>query len=91
MWWTRLWHWLKSPSPMTPWHQAADIRQPPDHLVNKFGAVCFHCGCPGHWRADCPNTRGVANPTPRQHSPFHKTRPRTLEERPPYTSGSLYQ
>ncbi|MBW0545559.1 hypothetical protein O181_085274 [Austropuccinia psidii MF-1] len=33
-----------------------------------------------HWRTDCPNTKGVANPNPHQ--------PR---ERPPLASGSRYQ
>ncbi|MBW0492652.1 hypothetical protein O181_032367 [Austropuccinia psidii MF-1] len=28
-----------SPGPPPPWHQAPDVRQPPDHLVDKFGAA----------------------------------------------------
>ncbi|MBW0522009.1 hypothetical protein O181_061724 [Austropuccinia psidii MF-1] len=34
----------ESPNQKVPWRQAADIRRPPEHLVNKFGAACFHCG-----------------------------------------------
>ncbi|MBW0557528.1 hypothetical protein O181_097243 [Austropuccinia psidii MF-1] len=33
---------------------ASDVRRPLTHLVDKFGASCFHCGRTGHWRADFP-------------------------------------
>ncbi|MBW0481301.1 hypothetical protein O181_021016 [Austropuccinia psidii MF-1] len=80
-------HAWRPPSlgPPLPWHQASDVRRPPDHLINKLGAACFHCGRPGHWRADCPSTKGFANPNPRQ------PRPKTPEERPPSASSSRYQ
>ncbi|MBW0482315.1 hypothetical protein O181_022030 [Austropuccinia psidii MF-1] len=47
----------------------SEVRQPPDHLVDKFGRLCFHCGHTGHWRADYPQTKGVINPNPRPPSP----------------------
>ncbi|MBW0506186.1 hypothetical protein O181_045901 [Austropuccinia psidii MF-1] len=73
----------------------ADICQPPDHLVDRFGASCFHCGRPGHWRDDCPHTRGMATPHPRSPLPtpfpwreplpltgvLNKTRVRTINGR----------
>ncbi|MBW0476849.1 hypothetical protein O181_016564 [Austropuccinia psidii MF-1] len=71
--------------PTQPWCQATEVRCPPDHLVDKFGAACFHCGRAGHWCANCPITKGVANPNPRP------PRPKTPEERPPSASGSCYQ
>ncbi|MBW0504802.1 hypothetical protein O181_044517 [Austropuccinia psidii MF-1] len=70
----------RSPGPTQPWRQAMEVRRPPDHLVDKFGAACFHCG----W-ADCPVTKGVANPNPRP------PRPKTPEGRPPSALGSRYQ
>ncbi|MBW0468288.1 hypothetical protein O181_008003 [Austropuccinia psidii MF-1] len=39
-----LFNCLKSPNQKVPWPKAADIRQPPEHLADKFGAACFHCG-----------------------------------------------
>ncbi|MBW0469389.1 hypothetical protein O181_009104 [Austropuccinia psidii MF-1] len=46
-----------------------DVRCPPEHLVDRFGGSCFHCGRTGHWRADCPHTRSHANPNPQPPSP----------------------
>ncbi|MBW0467838.1 hypothetical protein O181_007553 [Austropuccinia psidii MF-1] len=40
----------------------ADVHRPPDHLIDCFGTSFFH------WWADCPHTKGMANPHPR--SPF---------------------
>ncbi|MBW0514301.1 hypothetical protein O181_054016 [Austropuccinia psidii MF-1] len=38
------------------------VRLPPEHLVDWFGGLCFHCGCACHWQDDCPHTKGFANP-----------------------------
>ncbi|MBW0468133.1 hypothetical protein O181_007848 [Austropuccinia psidii MF-1] len=76
---------LRSPGPTQPWCQAVEVRHPPDHLVDRSGATCFHCGRSSHCRADCSNTKGVANPNPRP------PRPKTPEERPSSDSGSWYQ
>ncbi|MBW0577425.1 hypothetical protein O181_117140 [Austropuccinia psidii MF-1] len=78
-------HRPHSPGPSHPWRQTTDIRRPPDHLVDRFGAACFHCGRPRRWCMDCPNTKGVMNPNP------HQPRERTPHERPPLASGSHYQ
>ncbi|MBW0497378.1 hypothetical protein O181_037093 [Austropuccinia psidii MF-1] len=53
-----------SPRPCSPYFAkpialASDVCCPPEHLVDKFGGSCFHCG-----RADCPHTKGVTNPNP---------------------------
>ncbi|MBW0512436.1 hypothetical protein O181_052151 [Austropuccinia psidii MF-1] len=74
-----------SPGPTQPWRQAEEVRRPPDHLVDRFGATCFHCGRAGHWHADFPNTKGVANPN------LRPPRPKTPKERPSSASGSRYQ
>ncbi|MBW0557114.1 hypothetical protein O181_096829, partial [Austropuccinia psidii MF-1] len=29
--------------------QAEDVHRPPEHLVDRFGGSCFHCGRTGHW------------------------------------------
>ncbi|MBW0481151.1 hypothetical protein O181_020866 [Austropuccinia psidii MF-1] len=57
------------------------VRRPPQHLVNKFGAACFHCRQQGHWQADCPQTKGFENPNPclRSPSPFVPARVHTAE------------
>ncbi|MBW0538590.1 hypothetical protein O181_078305, partial [Austropuccinia psidii MF-1] len=38
---------LLAPPPSEP-------RRPPDHLLERFGTSCHHCGEGGHWKADCP-------------------------------------
>ncbi|MBW0461442.1 hypothetical protein O181_001157 [Austropuccinia psidii MF-1] len=75
----------RSPGTSQPWRQAAEVRLPLDHLIDKLSASCSHCGQSGHWRADCPNTKGVANPNLRQ------PRAKTPEERPSSALGSWYQ
>ncbi|MBW0488840.1 hypothetical protein O181_028555 [Austropuccinia psidii MF-1] len=72
---------------------ASDVRLPPTHLVNKFGASCFHCGCIGHWRADCSHTRGVANPNPHPTlpTPSQTSRLATPDQHPQQGSGGSYQ
>ncbi|MBW0484399.1 hypothetical protein O181_024114 [Austropuccinia psidii MF-1] len=65
---------MKPPCPRSPFFSKladhpSNVRRPPDHLVNRFGGLCFHCGLTGHWRAGCPITRGFANPNPRPSSP----------------------
>ncbi|MBW0479845.1 hypothetical protein O181_019560 [Austropuccinia psidii MF-1] len=47
----------------------SDMRRLPEHLIDKFGGSCFHCGHTGHWQADCPHTKGVANPNLRPNLP----------------------
>ncbi|MBW0584054.1 hypothetical protein O181_123769 [Austropuccinia psidii MF-1] len=37
-------HHCQSPHPTQSWFQVADVRRPPDYLVNKFWAACFHFG-----------------------------------------------
>ncbi|MBW0516083.1 hypothetical protein O181_055798 [Austropuccinia psidii MF-1] len=44
-------------------HLLSEVHQPPNHLVNKFGASCFQCGRASHWCADCPHTKGAATIT----------------------------
>ncbi|MBW0536793.1 hypothetical protein O181_076508, partial [Austropuccinia psidii MF-1] len=58
-----------SPFFSKPADQPSDVRRPPQHLVNRFGGSCFNCGPAGHWRADCPATKGFANPNPWPPSP----------------------
>ncbi|MBW0577264.1 hypothetical protein O181_116979 [Austropuccinia psidii MF-1] len=60
-----------SPHFPKPTASTSNIRCPPDHLVNKFGGSCFHCRCTGHWWANCPQTKGVANPNLCPPSPGH--------------------
>ncbi|MBW0462534.1 hypothetical protein O181_002249 [Austropuccinia psidii MF-1] len=47
----------------------SEVCQPPNHLVDRFGTLCFHYRRAGHWHADCPHTRGVAHPNPQPPSP----------------------
>ncbi|MBW0524131.1 hypothetical protein O181_063846 [Austropuccinia psidii MF-1] len=69
------------------------IRRPPDHLIDRFGGSCFHCGRTGKWRADCPHTKGVANPNPFPASPgvYCPPRPGTPDCRAQTTPNSPYQ
>ncbi|MBW0478743.1 hypothetical protein O181_018458 [Austropuccinia psidii MF-1] len=71
----------------------ADEHQPPDHLVDRLGASCFHCGCPAHWRADFPHTRDMANPHPRSPlpTPFYPARPATPDRHSQQNLGVHYQ
>ncbi|MBW0476559.1 hypothetical protein O181_016274 [Austropuccinia psidii MF-1] len=59
----------RSPFFSKPADQPSDVHRPPEHLVDRFGGSCFHCGHTGHWWADCPVTKGFANPNPRPPSP----------------------
>ncbi|MBW0527840.1 hypothetical protein O181_067555 [Austropuccinia psidii MF-1] len=59
-----------SPCPCSPYFAkpialVSKVHCPPEHLVDKFGGSCFHCRCTSHWQANCPHTKGVANPNPR--------------------------
>ncbi|MBW0461135.1 hypothetical protein O181_000850 [Austropuccinia psidii MF-1] len=71
----------------------SEVRQPSEHLVNKFGVLCFHCGRIGHWPVDCPQTKGVMNTNPRSSSPgpWHATRPVTPEHCTQPPTSSHYQ
>ncbi|MBW0508783.1 hypothetical protein O181_048498 [Austropuccinia psidii MF-1] len=77
-----------TPSTPHPIITQAEVRRLPDHLVDRFGASCFHCGRRGHWRANCP-----ANPRPQSPSPapFCPTRPATPDRRSQLNSGAHYQ
>ncbi|MBW0487835.1 hypothetical protein O181_027550 [Austropuccinia psidii MF-1] len=68
-----------SPYNLRPLPSSSEVYRPPNHLVNKLGASCFHCGRAGHWHADCPHTKGVANPNlrPPSPTPFQPMRPAT--------------
>ncbi|MBW0526309.1 hypothetical protein O181_066024 [Austropuccinia psidii MF-1] len=95
-------YWVSEPQDPTPFfpksdklHNScpmiteADVRRPPDHLFNKFGASCFHCGRPSHWQADCLQTWGMANPNPRSPlpTPFCPMRPATPDRHSQQGSG----
>ncbi|MBW0495003.1 hypothetical protein O181_034718 [Austropuccinia psidii MF-1] len=40
---------LQSPHFSRPLMSTNNICRPPEHLADKFGGSCFHCGCTGHW------------------------------------------
>ncbi|MBW0501222.1 hypothetical protein O181_040937 [Austropuccinia psidii MF-1] len=84
---------LRSPYSPKPISTTSEVRQPPEHLVDKFGGSCFHCGCTGHWQADCPVTKGFTNPNPRPPLPAHWRTPcpATPERQPPPPASYLYQ
>ncbi|MBW0464136.1 hypothetical protein O181_003851 [Austropuccinia psidii MF-1] len=76
------------PKPHSPYNPqplplSGKVHQPSNYLVDKLGASCFHCGRAGHWHADCPHTRGVANPNlqPPSPTPFCQMRPPTPDWR----------
>ncbi|MBW0488317.1 hypothetical protein O181_028032 [Austropuccinia psidii MF-1] len=62
---------------------------PPTHVVNKFGASCFHCGYTSHWRADFSHKRGVAHPN--SPTPSQTSRLATPDQRPQQGSDGSYQ
>ncbi|MBW0490048.1 hypothetical protein O181_029763 [Austropuccinia psidii MF-1] len=63
--------YLRPRSPYNPrlLPSSSEVHRPPNHLADKLGASCFHCGRAGHWRSDCPHTKGVANPNLQPPSP----------------------
>ncbi|MBW0515272.1 hypothetical protein O181_054987 [Austropuccinia psidii MF-1] len=75
---------LKSPSHGWQVTSASDVHLPPDHLIERFGVTCFHCG-----QADCPHTSSIANPNRRPPSlaTFGSTRPITPDRRPHTITG----
>ncbi|MBW0548151.1 hypothetical protein O181_087866, partial [Austropuccinia psidii MF-1] len=82
-----------SPHSNNPMPLVRNISKPPEYLVDKFGASCFHWSFTRHLQEDCPNTRGVTNPNPfpASLSPFQASRLRTPEGQPPLGLGSCYQ
>ncbi|MBW0487678.1 hypothetical protein O181_027393 [Austropuccinia psidii MF-1] len=58
---------IHPPHPLSPFfskplEKASDVCHPPEPLVERFGGSCFPFGHTGHWRADCPHTRGIVYP-----------------------------
>ncbi|MBW0475828.1 hypothetical protein O181_015543 [Austropuccinia psidii MF-1] len=89
---------IQLPRPCSPFFskpidQPSDVRRPPEHLVNRFGGLCFHCGRTGHWRADYPHTKGFSNPNPRPPSPgpSHPVHQGTPEQQSQAQPTSHYQ
>ncbi|MBW0579502.1 hypothetical protein O181_119217 [Austropuccinia psidii MF-1] len=82
-----------SPYSSKPVVPTCEVRRPPEHLVNRFGGLCFHCERTGHWQADCPQTKGVANPNPRSSLPWPwcASRPVTPECHTKPPASSHYQ
>ncbi|MBW0552967.1 hypothetical protein O181_092682 [Austropuccinia psidii MF-1] len=82
----------RSPYSSQPSVLSGDVRRPASHIVDRFGASCFHYGRTGPWRADCPFTKGMANPNPRPSSPapFCPTRPATPDRRSQQGPGTHY-
>ncbi|MBW0499426.1 hypothetical protein O181_039141 [Austropuccinia psidii MF-1] len=89
---------MQTPRPCSPFfskpaNQLSDVRRPTEHLVDRFGGLFFHCGRTGHWRADCPATKGFANPNHRPPSPgpSRPIRQGTPEQRSQVQPTSHYQ
>ncbi|MBW0498255.1 hypothetical protein O181_037970 [Austropuccinia psidii MF-1] len=76
-----------------PFESTSNVHHPPEHLVDCFGGSCFHCGRTGHWPANCPITKGFANPNPRPPlpGPFRTPRPATPDRRSQHLSSPPYQ
>ncbi|MBW0538687.1 hypothetical protein O181_078402, partial [Austropuccinia psidii MF-1] len=82
----------RSPYSSRPSVSSGDVPRPASHIVDRFGASCFHCRRTGHWCADFPFTKGMANPNPRPSSPapFCPTRPATPDQRSQQGPGTHY-
>ncbi|MBW0539163.1 hypothetical protein O181_078878 [Austropuccinia psidii MF-1] len=82
-----------SPYFARPMGSSREVCRPPDHLMERFGGACFHCGGTGHWRADCPITKGFVNPNPRPPSPgpYRSPCPGTPDRRSQNLSSPQYQ
>ncbi|MBW0495643.1 hypothetical protein O181_035358 [Austropuccinia psidii MF-1] len=76
-----------------PFESTSEVHCPPEHLVDHFEGLCFHCGRAGHWRANCPHTKGFANPNLcwALSGPFQTPCPGTPYCRSQHLSSPLYQ
>ncbi|MBW0464943.1 hypothetical protein O181_004658 [Austropuccinia psidii MF-1] len=83
----------RSPYCAKPSKSMSKVHFPPEHLVDWFWRLCFHCRRSGHWRANCPHTKGFANPNQRLALPglFQTPCPGTPDCQSQHLSSPPYQ